>query len=123
VTLAERVESLSSDELLSVIAGERWFASKAREPESAEVVGCHAADGEVVVALVEVRFPEGTHDTYALALGEADGRLVDALADPRLARELVAIAGVRTEGRSVRPMGVEQSNSSVVVDELHVLKL
>jgi maltokinase len=123
VTLAERVESMSSDELLSVIAGERWFASKAREPESAEVVGCHAADGEVVVALVEVRFPEGTHDTYALALGEADGRLVDALADPRLARELVAIAGVRTEGRSVRPMGVEQSNSSVVVDELHVLKL
>jgi maltokinase len=123
VTLADRVESLSSDELLSVIAGERWFASKAREPESAEVVGCHPADGEVVVALVEVRFPEGTHDTYALALGEADGRLVDALGDARLVRELLAIAGVRSEGRSVRPMGVEQSNSSVVVDELHVLKL
>ena len=123
MTLAERVESLSSDELLSVIAGQRWFASKAREPESAEVVGCHAADAGVVVALVEVRFPEGTHDTYALALGDADGRLVDALADPRLVRELLVIAGVRTEGRSVRPMGVEQSNSSVVVDELHVLKL
>jgi predicted trehalose synthase len=123
VTLADRVESLSSEELLSVIAGERWFASKAREPESAEVVGCHPADGEVVVALVEVRFPEGTHDTYALALGEADGRLVDALGDARLVRELLAIAGVRSEARSVRPMGVEQSNSSVVVDELHVLKL
>jgi trehalose synthase-fused probable maltokinase len=123
VTLAERVESLSSDELLSLIAGERWFASKAREPESAEVVGCHSADGEVVVALVEVRFPEGTHDTYALALGEADGRLVDALADARLARELLVVAGVRAEGRTVRPMGVEQSNSSVVVDERHVLKL
>jgi maltokinase len=123
VTLTERVEALSSEELLSLIAGERWFASKAREPESAQVVGCHAADGNVVVALVEVRFPEGTHDTYALALGEDDGRLVDALGEARLARELLVVAGVRAEGRSVRPMGVEQSNSSVVVDERHVLKL
>jgi maltokinase len=123
VTLGDRVEALSSDELLSVIAGERWFASKGREPESAQVVGWHAADGEAVVALVEVRFPEGTHDTYALALGESDGRLVDALGDARLARELLAVAGVRADGRSVRPMGVEQSNSSVVVDERHVLKL
>ena len=123
MSLAERVESLSSDELLALIAGERWFASKYREPESAQVVGCHTGD-DVVVALVEIRFPEGTHDTYALALGTADdGSLVDALGEPALARRLLALAGVRAEGRSLRSMGVEQSNSSVVVDERHVLKL
>ena len=123
MTLANRVEALSSEELLSVITGERWFATKQREPESARVVGFHAAAPDAVVALVEVRFPEGTHDTYALALGEAEGRLVDALGDARLAGELLSYAGVRADGRSVRPMGVEQSNSSVLVDDRHVLKL
>jgi maltokinase len=123
VTLEQRVEALTSEELLSLITGERWFASKGREPESAQVVGCHARDGYVVIALVEVRFPEGTHDTYSLALGESDGRLVDALTDARLVRELLVLAGVRAEGRAVRPMGVEQSNSCAVVDERHVLKL
>jgi maltokinase len=124
MSLAERVEALSSEELLGLISPERWFASKAREPESAQVVGCHAADGDVVVALVEIRFPEGTHDTYSLAIGTTeDGRLVDALGEVDLVRQLLVHAGVRAEGRSIRPMGVEQSNSSVVVDERHVLKL
>ena len=124
MTLAERVEALSSDELLALVADERWFASKARDPESAQVVGCHSAESDVVVALVEIRFPEGTHDIYALAIGTAeDGRLIDALSDAELSRRLLALAGVRAEGRSIRAMGVEQSNSSVVVDERHVLKL
>jgi maltokinase len=123
VSAATWVESLASDELLERIVSERWFASKAREPETASISGVHPIDDEVVVALVEVAFPEGTHDVYALALGLDDGSVVDALEHPSLAKSLLAAAGVQADGTALRAMGVEQSNSSVVVDERHVLKL
>ena len=123
MSVAEQVQALESGELLDLIARERWFASKGREAESAGVSGIHSVDDGVVVALVEVRFPEGTHDFYALALGLEDGSVVDALDRPALARRLLAAAGVQTKGAELRPIEVEQSNSSVVVDERHVLKL
>jgi maltokinase len=123
VSLPRQLEELGSDELLELIMGGRWFASKARDPESAHVSGVHVVDDQVAVALVEVRFPGGTHDIYALALGSDDGRIVDALARADLAVRLLHKSGVRADGRRVRPVGVEQSNSSVVVDERHVLKL
>jgi maltokinase len=123
VSLSERVQGLGSDELLGLIAGERWFASKARDPESAQVSGVHNVGDEVAIALVEVRFPEGTHDFYALALGLEDGEVVDALTSAPLTVRLLQEAGIRAEGRGLRAMGVEQSNSSVVVDDRHVLKL
>jgi maltokinase len=123
VNLRERVESLEGGELLELIVGERWFASKAREAESARVAGIHAVDDETAIVLVEVRFPEGTHDVYSLALGVEEGELVDALERPGLARRLLAGAGIEADGVTLRPMGVEQSNSSVVVDERHVLKI
>jgi maltokinase len=116
-------ESLASDELLEWIVGERWFASKGREPDSALVAGVHPIDDHVVVLLAEVDYPEGTHDVYALALGLDDGQVVDALEHPGFARSMLAAAGVRTNGAESRPIGVEQSNSSAVVDEQHVLKL
>jgi maltokinase len=121
--VAARVEALSSEELLGLITPARWFASKEREPETASIAAVDPADEEVAIALVEVRFPEGTHDTYALALGVDDERLVDALEHADLSRRLLARAGVTTPGRVLRPMGVEQSNSSVVLDERHVFKL
>jgi maltokinase len=123
VSLAERLEALTSDDLLGRIVGERWFASKARDPESARVSGIHSVDDDVAIALAEVRYPEGTHDIYALALGLENGGVVDALQSPKLAARLLRGSGVRADGRSLRPMAVEQSNSSVVVDERHVLKL
>jgi maltokinase len=123
VSLTERLEALTSDDLLGRIVGERWFASKARDPESARVSGIHSVDDDVAIALAEVRYPEGTHDIYALALGLENGGVVDALQSPKLAARLLRGSGVRADGRSLRPMAVEQSNSSVVVDERHVLKL
>jgi maltokinase len=123
VSVARSVESLTSEELLERIVGRRWFASKAREPEGAVVSGLHEIDEDVVVALVEVDFPEGTHDVYALALGLDDGHVVDALEHPSLAGRLLAAAGVQADGSALRAIGVEQSNSSVVVDERHVFKL
>ena len=65
----------------------------------------------------------GGHETGVL--GEADGGFwYDAIFDPVLA---IALLGVFTEGREqadhVRPMGVEQSNSSLVFDDRIIAKV
>jgi maltokinase len=105
----------------------------------------------LAVAVVEVRFAAGTHDLYNVPLGLRRGRggfasvdgwsAFDALEDEQLVRGLLELvreqATVEHEGGtvqfctvgelaevgSVRPMGSEQSNSSVVLDERLVLKL
>jgi maltokinase len=118
-----RVERLSSEQLLELIVGRRWFASKGREPESAHVSAVTHTETELELALVEVRFPEGTHETYLLAL-HFDGDVPrDALEHPAAVQQLAALAGVSSPCKQVRPAGVEQSNSSVVLDERFVLKL
>ena len=114
--------TLSSDELLSVVTGARWFAAKDRVAEEAEIVGLPVEDGVVTLAIVEIRFGAGTHEHYLVALG-VDDEPADAFERPEVAARLAALAGVPAEGARVRPLGVEQSNSSVVLDELHMVKL
>jgi predicted trehalose synthase len=114
--------TLESDELLALVTGARWFAAKDRVAEDAEVVGVPVEDGPVTLAIVEVRFGAGTHEHYLVALGDGD-EVVDAFERPEVAARLAELAGVPADGARVRSLGVEQSNSSVVLDELHVLKL
>jgi maltokinase len=132
---------LTEEALVEYIAAQRWYGSKGREVAHAAVVDCAELPG-AVVALVEVRFPEGTHDTYQLVAGDH----LDGLAEPRVARELVqrmrssasqltrdggtiffqvieGSAGVGTELSTVRVIDSEQTNSSVVFDEELVLKV
>src|SRR6187200_2116188 len=89
------------------IVAQRWFASKARDVAHVDVTEAVPLRTEaplLVLALVEARFPTGTHETYQLPLGlrpaaegwservilEADGWTVyDALADPAHGRELL----------------------------------
>src|SRR6186997_798289 len=85
--------TLSSDELIALIADARWFAAKG-----------------------------GTHEHYLVALGGED-EPAEVFERAEVATRIAALAGVPAEGARVRPLGVEQSNSSVVLDELHVLKL
>src|SRR5918998_1793934 len=144
------------------IVAQRWFGSKAREVAHIDVVEAVALRDEpprLVLALIEARFGEGTHETYQVPLGlrpadegwserviaEADGwTLYDALADAAQGRELLhrirqgdrvpvedgalrfnwaesAAAGAAGTV-DVRPVGVEQSNSSVVYGESLILK-
>lgn len=114
--------TLTSDELLSLVTEARWFAAKDRVPEEAEIVGFPVEDDVVTLAIVEVRFGAGTHEHYLVAL-RADEGAEDAFERPEVAARLASLAGVPAEGTRVRSLGVEQSNSSVVLDELHVLKL
>jgi maltokinase len=153
---------LEDDALQEWIVAQRWFGSKSREVSQidiAEVVPLRAESPLLVLALVEARFGEGTHETYQVPLGlrpagegwtervicEAGGWTVyDALADAAHGRELLhrirqgdrvpvedgalrffwaASAAAGAAGSiEVRPVGVEQSNSSVVFGESLILK-
>jgi len=155
---------LDQEALHDWVVARRWFGSKSREVthvEVAESVPLRTESPQLVLALVEARFGEGTHETYQLPLGlrpvaegwsegvitELDGWTVyDALADPAHARELlhrmrgndqVAVGDGDATLRfrwaetadaggggtvDVRPVGVEQSNSSVVFGEALILK-
>jgi maltokinase len=144
------------------IVAQRWFGSKAREVSHIDVVEAITLRPDaprLVLALVEARFGEGTHETYQVPLGlrrqdegweervicETGGWTVyDGLADPAGGRELLhrmrsgseetvedgtlrfawaESAGAGLGGTvDVRPVGVEQSNSSVVFGEALILK-
>jgi maltokinase len=105
---------------------QRWFASKAREVTSASVLRevVLSEDPKLVLKIVEARFNTGTHERYQLLPGE-DGA-IRALAE-LFGREAVAdevsFHGGRTPDGHVRPMGAEQSNSSIVFGEEQVLKI
>ena len=114
--------SLGSDELLALVSDARWFGAKGRVAEAAEVVAVPLEDDAVALAIVEVRFLAGTHEHYLVALDDGD-EIADAFERPGVATRIATLAGVPAEGARVRPVEVEQSNSSVVLDELHVLKL
>jgi maltokinase len=133
-------------ELIEFAVAQRWFGSKAREVTGARIVDSAALPGGIyTIALVEFRFPEGTHENYQLLLGVRGSDVPDGLADPELARELVhairsgatvqaeegtisfqSVAGFAELARElalVRLIASEQSNSSVVFDEELILKV
>ena len=113
--------SLESDELLALVRDARWFGAKDQTLDGAEIVDVPVEDSLVTLAVVEVRFDTGRHEHYLLDF-DANGN-ADVLGRPQIAARLASLAGVVTEGAAVRSLGVEQSNSSVVLDEAHVVKL
>jgi trehalose synthase-fused probable maltokinase len=126
---------------------QRWYASKSRHVTGVELAeSLLLSDNPVLVlALLQTRFSTGTHELYQLLLGGAgDDQIADALSVPENARVLLrrieASDTIETEGGRfsfqrtdemkdlpddvpVRPMGVEQSNSSLVFGDQLVLKV
>jgi maltokinase len=132
---------LTEAALIEYISEQRWYGSKGREVSRAEFVDYAELPG-AVIALVDVFFPEGTHDTYQLVSGEE----LDGLAEPAVARELVQMirggtsqptggegtivfqaaegfSSVGAELVSSRLIESEQSNSSIVFDDHLILKV
>ena len=113
--------TLKSEELLALVQDARWFGAKDKTPEGAEIVDLPVRDPVVTLAMVEVRFGTGTHEHYLLDFA-ADGS-ADVLERPEVAARLAELAGVEADGSVVESLGVEQSNSSVILHGAHVLKL
>jgi len=105
---------------------QRWFASKAREVASVNVLEeielseAPALDLEIV----EARFQAGTHELYQLLPGEPEGMrvLADLLGAEATVRGVSFHGGLTPTGH-IRSMGAEQSNSSIVFGEQQVLKI
>ena len=151
--------ALDEEKLADWLLDRRWFGSKARDVASIhvlDVVPVHDGPPALSSALVEARYPGGTHDVYQLLLGVGSNggddaviddvrgvTVYDAFADPRacellggLLREGAEVHGehARVEfhwlesvepprpGAEVRPIGAEQSNTSIVFDDKLVLK-
>ena len=118
------------------LARQRWFAGG--PPSSVEIVDSDElgdrlhwllvdADGaryQLLVGIVEGMPPEFLHGHDAEVLGVADSEMAyDGLLDPELVKELVAKLAPDEEIARVRPMGAEQSNTSLVLDDRLVLKV
>jgi maltokinase len=153
--------ALDEGQLAEWLLGRRWFGSKARDVAQIHVLDVVAlVDGPPALsaALVEARFPGGTHDVYQLLLathddgpaaaeaivGEVGGvDVYDAFADAEacdllggLLRVGAEVHGARARvefhwldgvdppkpGATVRSIGAEQSNTSIVFDDALVLK-
>ncbi len=158
----ELVCRIPEDKLRAYVVERRWFGAKSRELSHLRIWDAPSArsiEPYLALGLVEVRFPEGTHETYHLPVGlrpsaegwteaviaEIDGwSAYDALVDEQLVREIVhriraqqpmtfengtvefqllESAPAEVVLTSFRPMGSEQSNTSVVFDDSIVLKV
>jgi maltokinase len=133
-------------ELIDFVTAQRWFGSKTREVVHARLIDSallREANPACVIELVELAFDTGLHEIYQL-LRVLDDDEPDGLGDPALARELVhamrrgltlqgadgvlefrPVEGFSALGRELvaaRPVGSEQSNSSIVFDEELILK-
>jgi maltokinase len=128
-------------ELIEFVTSQRWFGSKTRDVAHSQVVDrltLREDEPRLELLLVEIRFDTGTHETYQLLADDS----LDALGDPRHVRELVhmirsgakmpgrdgvvefaPVSGFAGELREARPVGAEQSNTSIVFDEELILKV
>jgi maltokinase len=127
-------------DLIEYVTTQRWYGSKGREVARAGIVD-HVELPGLTLALLEIVFPEGTHEVYQLLVGDS----LDGLAEAPVARELVHLirtgasqrtagdstlefhhvegfAGLGTELVEFKPIGSEQSNTSIVFDDALYLK-
>jgi maltokinase len=108
------------------IVRQRWFASKAREIASLNVLERVelSDDPALALELVEARFQAGTHELYQLLPGRPGAiGVLGALMGGEVAVGGVSFHGGVAPAGDMRPMGAEQSNSSVVFGDELVLKV
>jgi maltokinase len=131
--------------VIDFVTQQRWYGAKSRAVAHSEVldaVELRATEPRFTLELVELRYETGAHDIYQLLHGEEE---IDGLHNPAAARELVhamragltlqasegtvefrpieGFAGLGRELLEARPIGAEQSNTSLVFDDELILKV
>ncbi len=123
MSLPDRIEGPLEEWVLR----QRWFASKAREVAAVNVLERVALSEHpsLELQLVEARFQAGTHELYQLLAGDGEEglRLLGRLFGEQATVGEVSFHGGLEPTGDVRPMGAEQSNSSIVFGEQQVLKV
>jgi trehalose synthase-fused probable maltokinase len=129
---------LDESALVEHVRDQRWFGGKSRELVGATVLDSallRELEPPLNLLLVELRYPEGTHDLYQLMLGgdeESSAREIVSLIrrDARVAAVEGTIEFHPAPGfapghelTEVRRIESEQSNTSVVFDEELILKV
>jgi maltokinase len=131
--------------VIEYVTKQRWYGAKSRSVTHSEVldsVELRTTDPQFTLELVEMRYDTGAHDIYQLLHGDTE---IDGLEHPAAARELVhamragltlqgaegtvefrpveGFAGLGRELLDARPVGGEQSNTSLVFDDELILKV
>src|SRR5436305_12715460 len=141
--------SFDEQTLIDYVRKQRWYGAKSRAVAHSSVLDTvilRTTEPMFALALVEMRYDTGAHDIYQLLYTLRDGEPeIDELDDPQLARELVSamrsgltlqgadglvefapiegFAGLGRELLEARPVGAEQSDTSVVFDNELILKV
>jgi trehalose synthase-fused probable maltokinase len=142
--MSDRVVALlQSPEFQEWFVSQRWYAAKSRTLSGIDVLDTARLDDGIEFAIVGARFTTGRHELYQALIGPdsssfdaltdvasalALGQLIDSGADIESAggtlafRRAAANPGFE-QGVAVRPVGVEQTNTSVVFGERLILKV
>jgi maltokinase len=123
--------------LVDHLVEQRWFGSKAREVAHCDLLEDVPLRGDVMASFIEAVFSAGTHETYQLIRVAGEERdtlaqhasvlveLIRANADLEHEESVIrfrSLGEIAPAGRA-RPIGAEQSNSSVVFGDELILKV
>jgi len=115
----DRLQSL----LVEMLPSQRWFGHKGHRIAGVRDVAQEALDDGLVWVAATVELEGAAAARYHVPLGVSGDEVFDATTQPATSIALLHHVAPDEQVATARPLGTEQSNSSVVYDERLILKL